>query len=250
MDKKEFIPCPHCTEGYIISERNGEKVARKCRCLQSYQDKTRVRLEAEKAGLPPFIADQPIEDYTISSYIGEKSKSNIEKIKIFINKFEKKFYKYSIYMYGPNGTQKSTLAHYVGRELIKKRKKVKYILMNNLIRLLTQEDFQEEVEQQKKQCETADCLIIDEAFDKEKVTLYKSRYQIPFLITFLKKRMEEYNKSIVFVSNQSISKIRSNDFGESIYDLLKRNITVFQLELEFRDHYSLKDDFKNLFLED
>jgi len=65
-------------------------------------------------------------------------------------------------------------------------------------------------------------LIVDDAFDPKKITLYKSGYQLPFLDTFFRRRIEGLKKAICFTSNVPISEI-GGTFGQSIQALIKRS---------------------------
>jgi len=167
-----------------------------------------------------------IMNYNISSYHGEKSLQEIKKVQQYIDKFDSKFKHISLYLYGANSTQKTTIAHYIGRELCKKHVLVQYILMNDLIIHLTKENFFNEENDSSvdliDSCRNVQCLIIDEAFDKEKILWYKSNYQLSFIDTFLRRRMEQDNKSVIFISNQHPTSIE-NSFNKSISDLIIRN---------------------------
>ena len=85
--------------------------------------------------------------------------------------------------------------------------------------------------------EKTDLLILDEAFDREKVTVYKSGYQIPFLDTFLRKWSNTTDKSIIFISNVEPSKIEANGYSRSIQDFVERNIKLHGALLTFEDRY-------------
>jgi len=163
---------------------------------------------------------------------------------ILIKNYKTKFYNQHIYMYGNKGTQKTTLAWWVARELLKQRVSIKYVLMNDLIKELQDETFKEEILIQPYY--DVDCLIIDRCFSKEQITLYKSGYQIPFLDNFLRKRIDQLHKSIIFISNINIYQIADNGFTKDIEDLIIRKIKVFDSDLLFEDHYSLKDDFNSI----
>ena len=123
-----------------------------------------------------------------------------------------------------------------------KTHKVQYILMNNLITTIIENTgpFNNEEEPKSfalyERCKECDLLIIDESFDKSKVTLYKSGYQIPFLDSFLRERLEVNNKNTMFISNTYPSQIAGAGYEKSLQDLVERNTkSTF---LEFYDNYA------------
>ena len=148
-----------------------------------------------------------------------------------------------VYMHGPNGTQKTTLAHWVGANVLHQGYSVKYLLMQTL--LMTISGFEkDEIRQQEKQAEieklkTVDLLIIDEAFSKDKVTIYDSGYQLPFLDRFLRERCEIAQKGIIFISNKPPDDIVKQKFSPSIQDFVMRNTDKPQgnSRLYFEDNY-------------
>ena len=93
----------------------------------------------------------------------------------------------------------------------------------------------QEKEYALKRYYNVDLLIIDEAFDKDKVSLYKSGFQLPYLDSFLRNRFEMKNKSIFFISNIKPSDIAKYGFGISLQDFVERNTRGSQLF--FSDRY-------------
>ena len=80
-----------------------------------------------------------------------------------------------------------------------------------------------------------DFLIIDEAFDLKKSTIFASGYQIHYLDNFIRNRFEINKKSIIFISNvlprdiASIPPSRPKEapregFGQSLQSLVERNV--------------------------
>ena len=81
-----------------------------------------------------------------------------------------------------------------------------------------------------------DLLIIDEMSD-DKITVFQSEYQIPFLTTFLKRRLETIKKSTIFISNHSKEKLYEGKLGKTIADLINRECKDFMF---FKDVYSVE----------
>lgn len=237
MENEKFTSCNQCDNGYIYS-KNYES-ARKCICLITYQERQRLRIKLYKAGIPP----ENTIDYTIRHYIRGESFAEVKKLRFYVEHAER-FVDKQLYMWGKPGTQKTTLSYWVGKELIKKGYGVQYCLMNDLVKALQNEQFEEGVNADKYR--NTDFLIIDRAFVADQVTLYKSGYQIPFLDNFLRKRLDQLQKATIFISNAHPSKIGKNGFGEDIQDLITRKTKPYDLILEFKDHYTLKDDFNKI----
>lgn len=188
----------------------------------------------KKTGLP-----EKIKNYSIDSYVGKDSSKNISKLKKFIEKFKDKYNGSSLYFYSNGHSyQKTTIASWIGRELCINFN-VCFVLMNNLVEDLTQKKFDEDKELKCFIYENCDLLIVDDSFVRERVTLYKSNYQLPFLDAFLRNRLEVNKKATIFTSNVSIIDIAKEGFGLPIQELVKRNV----YEMQFKDSILLKEDF-------
>lgn len=232
MAVNKFVPCADCTNGYIID--NGD--ACKCDCLLEFQKKNRSFIAFKNSNINSFLYDYEIEDY-----IGRDVAENLEKIKKFINFFEEKYNNQHLYLYGPNHTQKTTIASYIGKKLIQKKYKVYLVILNDFIRSLTQRDFEAEQHNYAiKKTVEADLLIVDDSFCTQKNTVYASGYQIPFLDTFLRDRLEGKRKATIFTSNISRENIDENVFGMSIKSLIMRSTHP----LHFVDNVAEKNNFE------
>jgi len=249
QNKKSFIEnntCTLCENGYLI----GTSVE-KCSCLKSWESSYRLAQLAISSGLK--VEDL---DYSISDYYGNtkipKAVSN------FIDCFtssdrDKNSSKRKIYFTGKVNTQKSTVARYIALSLLKKKFVVKYVLMDDLIKTLLNTSSHDPLKKDIadkliNDYKYADFLVLDESFDSERITLYQSGYQIPYLTTFLKERIEIVSKSTLFISNKPVSSIESEGFSEALESLIKRECLV----LEFRDclddkHAVKTTDFLDIF---
>jgi DNA replication protein DnaC len=125
----------------------------------------------------------------------------------------------------------------MGYQFLKAKKSVKYILMNDLIKMLQKAERDDSIMAKLEKLEDVDLLLIDEAFDKEKVTIYKSNFQVPFLDSFLRSRMQTKHKGIIFISNVSPYDIEAKGFNYSIQDLVVRNMNKEKGFMEFKDRY-------------
>lgn len=203
-------------------------------------DKKKLAYKLKKSGLSDFMLN-----YNINNYCGPDEQGNLKKVNKYINEFDDKYKSVHLCFFGSKtGVQKTTIASYIGRELLKKGKKVQFTLMNNLIKLLTEiSSYKEDKEKNDKYQNILNCdfLIIDDCFDPKKVTMYKSGYQLPFLDSFLRERLEVVRKATCFTSNFSPGDIDENVFGQYIKDVVIRNV----VSLFFRDNITI--DVKNLF---
>lgn len=240
MKIPKFVPCEKCNDGYIVDEESG--TVKKCDCLVKHQEKVKLTHRFKKANIPHSMID-----YDIDSYIGPDKNNNIGKLKKFIDEFEDKFYNQTLYFFGESGTQKTTVSYWVGRELIKKDITVEFILMNDLIKMLTNEGFDDDID--ISPYDDCDLLIIDRAFVKEQVTIYKSGYQIPFLDNFLRRRIDVSQNSTIIISNAHWNMISKN-FNPDIEDLIRRKVYPYDNTFFFEDHYTIKDNFDSLSLWD
>lgn len=222
-------------------------VVRECECHKIWRKKHELLIAGERASLSPQWIDYDLE----KDYVGTESIDNVNRILNYVkratnpdepNDVKSRLSSTVLYLYGTNGTQKTTIANWIGYEFLKAKKSVRYILMNDLIKMLQKAERDEEIQGKLEKLEDVDLLLIDEAFDKEKVTLYKSNFQVPFIDSFLRNRMQTKHKGIIFISNVSPYDIESKGFNYSIQDLVVRNMNKEKGFMEFKDRY---DDIKS-----
>jgi DNA replication protein DnaC len=228
--KIEWVPCEGCkTRGTKWITHNlgtDDEYVTFCTCFKDYQTKLILGMNLKKANIPLSILS-----YNVKSYRGKKSIDKVEKLKMYSKAFQEKFTSVNLYIYGPNSTQKTTLAYYIGMELLKTEKlTVRYTLMDTLIKDLISSNYGESKESKTiEQYRDADLLIIDESFDKRRITLYKSGYQLSFLDSFLRDRMETNKKATIFISNLDVGLIEGT-FGKGLFELIQRNCIQFLME--------------------
>jgi DNA replication protein DnaC len=227
---------------FLETNEEGEEVFIETPEWSKIKKEIALKRKIEISNIPPHVID-----LSLNNYIGE-DREKIEKLKIFIQKFEDKFKSVSLYFWSKeNSTQKTTISAIVGRSLLEKGYKVHFVLMNKLLKLLSEEKFQESHSEELDLIRNSDFLIIDDSFDAKKATVYKSGYQIPFLDEFLRTRLEIEKKSICFSSNFSIEEIDQSVFGLSIKSLIKRAIPDpfhFASSFELRNDFNIQDLWK------
>jgi DNA replication protein DnaC len=182
--------------------------------------------------------------YTIEQYRGEDKHENIPKIKKYINEFER-FKNINLYFWSRgNASQKTTIAKNIIAELCLKGYTCRFILMADLLPLLQTETFNNGTESKIiNKLRSVDFLVIDDAFDPQKSTLYKSGYQFSFLDTFLRYRLETLNKATCFTSNVPISEI-DESWTPSIANLIKRNIPTPMEFSDYMTNFNVEDIWK------
>jgi len=219
----------HCFNGYIYYEdKDKNEVVKKCDRLKKYIESQQLNIRLKKASIPrsDFVLNYDID----KSYFGEESIGSVSVIKSYILNFKELGFEKHMYFHGVPSTQKTTLAFYIGRELTKKGFKVKYILMDFLIKILMSEKFEDGQAEIIKQVIDADCLIIDESFDKQKINWYKSDYQLSFIDSFLRTRLDQFNRSTIFISNKMVENVK--EFSNNLFNFIERNTLDHQLEFK------------------
>ena len=246
---REFIQCRNCPRikedgpqpGYYYRTVNGYTFIQECDCHRRWRETTAKEAE--------MISSNITYDFPFDNYVGNKSLRELECLKKIVKYPEFFKNKKMIYVWGPNGCQKTSMIQALGKELILKNYSVQYTLMSTLITNLVSDFSENESAKDKKdyfinRCMDCDFLIVDEAFDPKKITLYASGYQVPYLDTFIRTRFEINGKSIIFVSNVSPRNIADippskpgemikQGFGISLQNLIERNVK--QSELLFQD---------------
>lgn len=235
----KFIPCRKCAKkkgpspGFFYVQNKDQLYVSECSCHKEWVERENRNRKLKEANLWDS-------EYSISNYVGNKSQEDALALKTYIDNFEEKFKDKMIYMYGLNSCQKTTLAMWVGKSLLDKDFSVYYTLMESLSVALLPDFNAEKVQMAEKEkiidkAMNSDLLIIDESFDKSKLTLYKSGYQIPFIDRFIRERFELKNKAIIFISNKKPEEIESQGFGQSLQSLIVRNVK--KSTLYFLDKY-------------
>lgn len=176
--------------------------------------------------------------YRLKDYKGTDAAGNIPKLQRYVKEFSEKFNSASLYFWSKfNATQKSTTAKAIIEELKDlyaenslSEFQGEFVVANVLMNDLKNEDYDEKSAERVKQYLAADLLVIDDAFAKDKVTLYKSGYQISFLDSFLRDRIDYKKKATIFTSNIPVSEIAPL-WGTSLGSLVDRAV----YEMEFKD---------------
>lgn len=206
-------------EKYIYKENDeGETEAFITPEYEEFRTRKKIERKLKEAGISSTKWE-----YTFSTYKGTDPLNNIPKLKKFCDKFEEAKGVHLYLWSRKNSTQKSTLASIIAMSLVAKGYKVRFILMSTLVYNLQQENFKPECKEFIEDVEDADFLVIDDSFDKTKVTMYKSGYQISFIDNFLRKRLDVDTRNTCFTSNYPISELKET-YGQHIHALIERHV--------------------------
>lgn len=239
MNLEKFIPCRKCKhqenseipDGYIKVEGG----IKECECHKKWVSDKRNFITFKQSGFNPSFFDKSFNDY-----VGIESIANIERLKNYIKCFDgetrDKAISSIIYFYGINGTQKTSVANYIAKQLIEKKIHVNYILMKELIDRLWSAQRDEDSKYIIEKLSNTDVLIIDEAFSKDKIHLWASGNQLGYIDEFIRERINK-NKGIIFISNTQIDDIENQGFSHSIQDLVLREVTKRKTNMIFKDNY-------------
>jgi hypothetical protein len=203
---------------YRFEEADGQEIAVPTKEWKAHL----ALLEAKRHLLSAGIGE--VTPYGLDTYIGEDPFHNIPKLKKYCDEFKTKYLHIHLYLWSKvNGTQKSTCAKDMIVRLAKRGVKSKFILMDSLIKTLVDADRDNDSKQRAREWLTADFLVIDECFAKGQVTLFKSGYQLAFVNTFLKERLEVFRRATCFTANLPIDEI-GEEWGDGIQSLVDRSV--------------------------
>ena len=218
--------CSKCKDGWIFNEQTG--TATKCDCLKSYQELQKFLLNQSKANI--FEHNSSVDDLML------KDKNLLSKIKYYTQNLDNKTSSNSsLYLYGRNNCSKTFTAKSILYDACKKSIDCRFIIMGDLVDMITDAFATEKKNDKIDEYLNCKLLVIDDAFDKAKVTLFKSGYQLPYLDRFIRKRLETYKLNTIFTSNVKIEEIQNNGFSYDIQNLIERNIKLRGGYLEFND---------------
>lgn len=185
-------------------------------------------------------------DIEFKHYKGIDSTDDLRKAMEYAKKCnDEKFHNINLYIYGVHSAQKSMVACNIGKEFIKEGLSVRFILAGDLIDLLLKTQgfsVNRELEEEKKELNSVDLLIIDDAFDDKKAILWRTENKSMIVAEwdrFLRNIISN-DVRVIITSNFLMSSVGSS-YGKSLYELLERNF----IQLHFKD--CIKDVRKKRF---
>lgn len=211
---------------YKLISVDGEEFICKKKAWAEKQSDMSLELKMKQNNIPLHAKNLVFENY-----IGT-DRTFVSRFHTFCEKFDEKFYDKHLYLWSKeHGTQKTTMASIIAKELLKKGKSVRFTLMGDLISLLSKLDTEDD--EQVKSMQECDFLVVDDSFDKKKCTIYRSGYQLGFLDRFLRQRLEVDRKATCFTSNMSPDSIESECFGDNLKTLIQRSCIPFEMNVSY-----------------
>jgi len=224
------------TDGNMIAVRN-----------ESYWKQKAVEkylILLKRSGIPEFYWNISWGDYR-----GNKSKTNFDKALKYSQQFtDAKFDHIHLYLWSElNSSQKTAIACNIGKEVIQKGLKVKFILGGTLIDNLMKNNgfnFNKEIYDYIQDLKEQDLLIIDDAFSADKGILWKNSPNNTLIIgawdNFLREVVSS-NTKVIVTSNLQIDKIKEM-YSQSLFELVDRNFVVMLFEDSIKEHKKKKFD--------
>lgn len=245
-----FIPCRKCKETvdpfgirkpvgfyYELTVEHG-RILKECSHHKEWERAVAQEKKFESLGF-----NSEFFKYDIGKdYRGQKSAVNVARLTKYVSLFNdkqaaEKVKRSILYLHGPNGTQKTTLANWIGKQLLTLGYRPRYVLMKQLVDTLWNSQRNDDAKLTLEDyLERTDVLIIDESFSKDKIHLWSSGFQIGYIDEFLR---ELINKGIgiIFISNNHPDEIEAQGFSHSIEDLVKRELKKYDSLMVFKDVY-------------
>ena len=228
----DFIPCDKCENGWKFSE---DGYAIKCDCLKQFQKNSTISLFKSKANIEEhncFTKDLKIKDEDLLSKIRYYS-SNLD------GKTSKNCH---LYFYGKNNCSKSFTAKSILLDACEKSINCKFITMGDLLELITDSFADEEKKKLIDSYLNCKLLVIDDSFDKNKCTVFRSGFQLGYIDRFLRKRLETLQLNTIFTSNVKIEDVEKNGFSYDLQNLIERTILLRKGFLEFKDIFVAEEN--------
>jgi hypothetical protein len=232
----KFVPCEKCRTskkpGFLLKKVRGyygsgaDKYV-ECNCHKEWVINIGIESRLNDSELPNL-------NYSIDSYVGNKSLTEINILKRYIKEWstEERLRKAFLYIYGGNGCQKTSFITILGKEICK-YSTVKFLPIKKLYDILRASFVEGEAKEQISKLQEYDLLIIDEAMDPKKGNA--TDWLLPMFDSFIRERIDYLQKATILISNIHPQEIDDKKFGLSLKDLIIRK--SFGTLFEFRDNY-------------
>lgn len=243
FDVMEFESCEKCKNlkslkpGFIIIDDGISKKVKECECHKIWvKEFSAVSLAIRNAVKREGFSYDPDKDY-----VGKKSLNTVKKLKHLLALFDKTYYNYSFYFQGAVGTQKDSLCHWLGCQLLLRGKTVAFYDIALLLEKISTDSYSEEdkkrIQKNRQQLLELDCLIIDEAFSKDSVRFNNYTAKPVDYLSFLKERIVTKEKCTILSCRHPIEEIDANGFNKSFKDLIISTVKKYNSLFLFEDEY-------------
>lgn len=226
---------------FVESDTKGATAVVECDCHKKWVHTNKILVEAYKNNI---WVDADSLRYNLQSYRGTSSSVTLTKIQRYIDKFNQPdVQSLVLYIQGRAATQKTHIAHYIGLSLFRRGFKAFYTqmkLFNSFLCNPYTSDENEILDRHSylSRIENSDCLIIDDAFDKNIAPVYSSGTQSPYIESYLRDRIEGNHKSVIFVSRVVPTDIKKNGYSESLQSFVSMNTSQKHTYMELQDVYN------------
>jgi hypothetical protein len=218
---------------------NGAYVAvQECDCHKEWIKQSKLLIQANKNNI--WIDENSLKYNLVSSYIGTKSYKEIIKILNFLQEYDTDILLHNIcmYIYGIDQTQKTTVAQAVGLHFFRKGYSALYTPMKEFSSMVCKpfprDEEAEKISEYMKRAQ-ATLLIIDDAFDKNASPVYDSGTQSPYIEAFLRERIDNKGKGVLFVSRVKPEEIKKNGYSDSLQSFVVNHTSKKKTTLKFED---------------
>ncbi len=224
---------------YYVVDTNGHKKVVECACHKKWIKDNIIYIQAANNNI---LSSEFNQRYSLDKYIGTNSTTTLNNIRKYLNVYPVGINKsYVIYIHGDNNSQKTTVAQYIGLSIFRLGYTAYYTRMkefNDNVCMASFSASEETIKKREdfiKKVEKVDCLIIDDAFDKDKAGVYTTGSQSPYIEGFLRDRIEGQQKGVIFVSRVKLDKIEANGYSESLQSFVNKCISKYKSYLPLLD---------------
>lgn len=247
-----YVQCDKCKnkEGpkgqpgfYFVTNGNSKGVV-ECECHKEWVKKNSIYIHAYKNNI---WVDPDSLDYSLDKYVG-KNIGTIKTIRKYLERYDlESTRKMCLYLQGEGYTQKTTVAQHIGLSIFRLGYSAFYFQMKALNDLF-KSPFSLNVEEANEnkfildRIEQSDCLIIDDAFDKNIAPVYSTGSQSPYIESFLRERIDNKKKGVIFVSRVLPKDIKKNGYSDSLQSFVEMNTIAKHTLFHFQDVFSDFDE--------
>jgi len=224
---KPFEPCLKCKDTKTPGLIQTPEGVTECTCRIEHNGYERLTKYLLSRGIPEKYAD-----YDIKEYIGTTSLPVIKAMERIVDSVgSKAINEFQLYISGKPNTQKTSVGIYLLKSLALIGKQIRYVTMYNLTEILKAKAFGDDTKEDwvVRDIGSTDILMIDDAFDTEKLYFSDKKHFIKtLLLNFLQSRNTNL-KSTIYLSRVTRSNIDSR-FGSTIHSILDSNCAELILE--------------------
>jgi hypothetical protein len=241
----KFIPCEKCKNnnppGFIPIGGVGTQKIVPCTCYREYEKDLLTFILLRDNGV---LANEEeydfIKKYTLNDYKGEKSKRFVASLFSYVKAIDHIKHNF-FYFYGKTRTQKTVVVkkflYLLAKENIyNKRFFVKYTTYSDLLEVLLDRD-NKNYQGILAPYYEADVLVVDDAFNENRATIFKTGFQNSFVTDFFRTRLDRYKKLTIVITQASLANLSPVVISEDLRAYLMSLQLMQKAEIHFEDDY-------------